>query len=162
MTRLSWSKLFCCMLVALVTAAPVHGENKTEEDKKRSDAFARPAEHGVYVKTEQALKRLMPNIVFEEGGLLYLESINPPHFPLKDLEDFVVYGIHDLRFLTLNRLVPIPPSPVGKPRFMFGKEIPCEVKKQGNNLCTVRSKELMGRGYFALWINDMAWDFLIE
>jgi hypothetical protein len=26
----------------------------------------------------------------------------------------------------------------------------------------VKSKELMGRGYTSLWINDSAWDFIIE
>jgi len=29
-------------------------------------------------------------------------------------------------------------------------------------LYTIRPKGLFGRGYYALWISDSAWDFIVE
>jgi len=64
--------------------------------------------------------------------------------------------------LTLNPLLFFKASPVGKHRYTFGKEITCDVKKRGASLFVVKAKDLLGRGYTAVWINDTAWDFIIE
>jgi hypothetical protein len=126
------------------------------------DDKLKPKEFGVYIKTQKALQRLMPNIVFDEKGILFIETNNPPHFLLKDIEYFVVYGKYDIKVLTMNPLLFIQQSPLGKTRFVFGKDIGIEVKKKGDDLYTVKPKELMGRGYFSLWIDDSAWDFIVE
>jgi hypothetical protein len=47
-------------------------------------------------------------------------------------------------------------------RYVFGKEIGYDLKKRSDDLYVVKSKELLGRGYTALWINDTAWDLIIE
>ena len=54
----------CVVSVSLFAVTFLHGK----------DDFAKPKEFGVYVKTEKVLKRLMPNIVFDEKGLLYIED----------------------------------------------------------------------------------------
>jgi len=126
------------------------------------DDKLKPKEFGVYIKTQKALLRLMPNIVFDEKGILFIETNNPPHFLLKDIEYFVVYGKYDIKVLTMNPLLFIQQSSLGKSRFIFGKDISFDLKKTGNDLYTVKPKELMGRGYFSLWIDDSAWDFIVE
>jgi hypothetical protein len=126
------------------------------------DDFVKPKEFGVYVKTEKGLKRLVPNIVFDEKGLLYIEMNNPPRFLLKDVQFFVIYGNYDLKVLTLNPMLFFQPSPLGKQRYVFGKEIAFDLKKRSDDIHVVKSKELLGRGYTSLWINDSAWDFIIE
>jgi hypothetical protein len=62
----------------------------------------------------------------------------------------------------MNPLLFIQQSPLGKARFMFGKDVGIEIKKKGDDLYTAKPKELMGRGYFSLWIDDSAWDFIVE
>ena len=126
------------------------------------DAVPTPKEYGVYVKTATKLVRLLPNIVFQEGAMLYIESNNPPHFPLKDIKYFIFYGKHDLSYLTFNYLLFVNQSPLGISRFIFGKVVEIEAKNKNDALYTVRPKGLFGRGYYALWINDSAWDFIVE
>jgi len=142
----------CVVSVSLFAATFLHGK----------DDFTKPKEFGVYVKTEKALKRLMPNIVFDERGLLYIEMNNPPRFLLKDVQFFVIYGKYDMKVLTLNPMLFFQPSSLGKQRYVFGKEIAFDLKKRSDDLYVVKSKELLGRGYTSIWINDSAWDFIIE
>ena len=142
----------CVVSVSLFAVTLLHGK----------DDFTKPKEFGVYVKTEKALKRLMPNIVFDEKGLLYIEMNNPPRFLLKDIEFFVIYGKYDMKVLTMNPMLFFQPSPLGKQRYVFGKEIAFDLKKRSDDLYVVKSKELLGRGYTSIWINDSAWDFIIE
>ena len=145
-------KVLMCVLLISMVSTPLYGK----DDKLK------PKEFGVYIKTQKVLQRLMPNIVFDENGILFIETNNPPHFLLKDIEYFVVYGKYDIKVLTMNPLLFIQQSPLGKARFVFGKDVGFEVKKKGDDLYTVKPKELMGRGYFCLWINDSAWDFIVE
>ena len=126
------------------------------------DDVPTPKEYGVYVKTATKLVRILPNIVFQEERMLYIESNNPPHFSLKDVKYFILYGKQDMQYLTFNNLFFINQSPLGKSRFIFGKDVEVEVKKRSDALYTVRPKGLFGRGYYALWINDSAWDFIVE
>lgn len=126
------------------------------------DSFSPPKEYGFYVKTGKGLIRLTTNIVFDEKGILYIEHNNPPHFLLKDIDFFVVHGKYDLDFLTLNPLFFFQPSPFGKSRYIFGKDIPFEIRKKGPDIYTVKPKSMISRGYFTFWINDSAWDFIIE
>jgi hypothetical protein len=145
-------KVLMCVLLISMVSTPLYGK----DDKLK------PKEFGVYIKTQKALQRLMPNIVFDEKGILFIETNNPPHFLLKDIEYFVVYGKYDIKVLTMNPLLFIQQSPLGKARFVFGKDVGFEIKKKGDDLYTVKPKELMGRGYFCLWIDDSAWDFIVE
>lgn len=151
-SMLGASRVLIALLVFFFFAAAVHGK----------DDFAQPKEFGVYIKTNKGFKRLLPNMVFDEGGLLYIEMNNPARFPLKDVESLVIYGKYDLSVFTLNPLLFFKPSPVGKHRYIFGKEITCDVKKRADGLFIVKPKDLLGRGYMAVWINDTAWDFIIE
>jgi hypothetical protein len=149
------ARLFCILIfsvVFLLSAATLYSK----------DDFAKPKEFGIYVKTEKGLTRLTPNIVFDEKGLLYIEMNNPPRFLLKNIEFFVVYGKYDLKVLTMNPMLFFQPSPLGKMRYVFGKEIGFDLKKRSDDLHIVKPKELLGRGYTSLWINDSAWDFIIE
>jgi hypothetical protein len=129
---------------------------------QKKETIQTPKEYGVYVKAGKNLQRLLPNIVFDEKGILFVESNNPAKLALKDMEYFVVYGKYDLQFLTMNPLLFVAQSPVGNSRFVFGKDMELDVKKTDELLYTVKPKGLFGRGYFALWINDSAWDFYIE
>ena len=132
-----------------------------------SDLYAkeekiRPKEFGVYIKTPQALIRIMPNIVFTgEGGVYYIESNNPKQYALKDIEYFVIYGKYNLKVLTFNPLLFLQ-APLGKPRFMFGQDIEINVSDNGGNVYIVKPKALLWRGYFSIWIEETAWDFVIE
>ena len=150
----SFIRCACAVLAILFLLVAVPSYSK--------DDFAKPKEFGIYIKTGKGLKRLIPNIVFEEKGLLYVEANNPAHYLLKDVEFFVIYGKHDMKSLTINPLLFFQPSTVGKSRFIFGKELPFESKKRGEDLYTIKPKGLLGRGYTCLWINDTAWDFIIE
>jgi len=145
-------KTLCAVFVCFIAVTLLHGK----------DDFTKPKEFGVYVKTEKGLKRLVPNIVFNEKGVLFVELNNPARFLLKDVQFFVVYGKYDLTVLTLNPLLFFQPSPLGKQRYILGKAIAFDLKKKSDDLCVVKPKELLGRGYMALWINDSAWDFIIE
>ena len=75
------------VVAALFLAGPLHAAK---------DDVPTPKEYGVYVKTATKLVRLLPNIVFQDGAMLYVESNNPPHFPLKDIKYFIFYGKHDM------------------------------------------------------------------
>ncbi len=143
---------FILLLVALVAGPLYAKEEKVQQ----------PKEYGVYLKTTQSLVRLLPNMVFNEQGLLYVESNKPQQFMLKDIQYFVVYGKYDVKVLTINPLVFFQASAVGKPRFKLGQDVPIDVKDNGKGLYTVKPKALLGRGYFCLWIEDEVWDFVIE
>jgi hypothetical protein len=127
------------------------------------DDKVNPKETGVYVKTDKGLKRLLPNVVFiSEEGVYLIEANNPAHFLLKDVEYFVFFGKFDFQYLTLNPMDVFRVSPLGKPSFLFKKDIDMDSKQIGTDLYTVKSKGLLGRGYYSLWINDTAWDFILD
>jgi hypothetical protein len=146
------SILFFLLFAALI-AGPVQG---------KEEKIQQPKEYGVYLKTAQSLVRLLPNILFNEQGVLYIESNKPHQFLLKDVQYFVVHGKYDINVLTINPMLFFQASSLGKPRFMIGKEIAIDVKNAGADLYTVRPKALLGRGYYCLWIEDQVWDFVIE
>jgi len=126
------------------------------------DDKVQPKEYGVYIKTQKSLVRLMPNMVYDERGVFYVESNNPARFVLKDIEYFIIYGQYETNVLTFNSLLFFQPSPLGKQRYIFGKDIDVNLKKQGADLYSIKQKGLLSRGYYCLWINDTAWDFIIE
>jgi hypothetical protein len=146
-------RLLLGALIAMVFTVPLYGK-----DIK----VPTPKEFGIYIKTAGGLKKIMPNVVFEEQGMIFIESNNPPRFPLKDMEYFVIYGTHNMDVLTMNPLLFVQASPLGKTRFMFGKNIDLTAQKKGENLYMVKPKGLLGRGYYCLWIEDTVWDFVIE
>ena len=123
---------------------------------------ATPKEYGVYIKTPKTLKRLLPNIVFDEKGVLYIESNNPQRFPLAEVQQFIIYGKYDTKYLTLNPMLFVTQTALHKSRFLFGKDIQLEVTKKSDTLYTAKPKALFGRGYYSLWINDSVWDFVVE
>jgi hypothetical protein len=151
MNRLVTVVAIATLMVALCTVAL-----NAKED------VAAPKEYGVYVKTPKTLKRLLPNIVFDEKGVLYIESNNPQRFPLAEVQQFVIYGKYEMKYLTLNPMLFVSETSLHKSRFLFGKEIELEVAKKSDVLYIVKPKALFGRGYYSLWINDTAWDFVIE
>jgi hypothetical protein len=126
------------------------------------DSVPTPKEYGVYAKTSKGLLRITPNIVSDERGVFYLESNNPQHFPVGSIEYFIVYGQYQFRYLTLNPLVPFETTPLGINRFMFGKEMDLVTTKKSEFLYITKPKGLFGRGYYSLWIEDTAWDFIID
>lgn len=129
----------------------------------KEEKVIKPKEFGVYIKTKTNLIRLLPNLVLEEKGIYFIESNNPQSFPLKDIQYFIIYGQYEMDVLTFNPLLFFYTSPLGKSRYIFGKDIEITVKKQNiPHLYTVKPKGLLGRGYFCIWINDSAWDFIIE
>jgi hypothetical protein len=146
------SKICICILFVALAGNLLYGK----------DYNARPKEPGVYIKTDKSLIRLLPNFVFDEQGLLYIESNNPRHFLLKNFQYFVVFGKYNMDVLTLNPLLFLKGSPVGKPQFVFGKNTEIDVISKGSELYILKPKALMGRGYYCLWIEDTVWDFLIE
>jgi len=121
-----------------------------------------PKEYGVYIKTPKALKRLLPNIVFDEKGVLFIESNNPQRFPLAEIQQLIVYGKYDTKYLTLNPMLFVSETALHKSRFIFGKDIELEIAKKSDVLYSIKPKSLFGRGYYSLWINDTAWDFVVE
>jgi len=151
------SKTACIVALSLILfaafVAAVHGKN---------EKVATPKEYGAYIKTSKGLIRLMPNIVFDENEVLFVESNNPAHFFLKDFQYFVLYGKHELNVLTVNPLGFYQASALGKPRFAFGKDIDIDVKPQGKDMYIIKPKGLLGRGYYGIWINDTAWDFMLD
>ena len=147
------TRIFVCALFIFMVCGAVHGK----DDK------INPKEPGVYVKTDTGLKRLLPNVVFgSDDGIIYVEYNNPAHFLLKEVEYFVFYGKYDFRYLTLNPMVFYQVSSLGKQSFMFGKDTELEIKQIGKDLSSVKAKGLLGRGYYSLWINDTAWDFVLD
>jgi hypothetical protein len=151
-TNIGWCRVLTCALLILMI-----GSSALAKDDKIN-----PKEPGAYIKTDKGLRRLLPNIVFQEEGPYYIESNNPAHFFLKDIEYFVFFGKYNFQFLTLNPMVLLKVSPLGKPVFMFGKNVDVEMKTIGTDLYTVKSKKLLGRGYYSLWIEDSAWDFILD
>jgi len=121
-----------------------------------------PKEYGVYAKTDRGLTRIVSNIVYDEQRVYYVERSNPVSFPLNGVQYFIIYGKHDMQYLTLNNMKPFQMTGLGVRRYMFGLEIGLDVRKRSDVLYTVKPKGLFGRGYYALWINDTAWDFIIE
>jgi hypothetical protein len=148
-------------LVAVITLAALAVALSGAVLCAKEDVTA-PKEFGVYVKMKKTTKRLLPNIVFDEKGVLYLESNSPPRFPLGEVEQFIVHGQYEIKFLTLNPMLFVTETPLGKSRFLFGKDIELQVTKKSDVLYAVKPKGLFGRGYYSLWINDSAWDFVIE
>jgi hypothetical protein len=140
-------------LIILFLAFPLYG---------KEDKVTTPKEFGAYIKTSAGLKRLIPNMVQDQNGMIFVESNKPPVYALKDFEYFVIYGPRNMDVLTINPLLFLQASPLGKPRYIFGKNIDYVIQKRGNNLFTIKPKGLIGRGYFCLWIEDTAWDFVIE
>jgi hypothetical protein len=147
-----------CLTVALLVAVLL-GDTSAFAAK---DAIPTPKEHGVYAKTSKGLMRILPNIVSDQQGVYYLDSNNPQHFPVGSIEYFIFYGKYQLEYLTLNPLVPFQTTSLSIPHFMFGKELELAVTKKSDILFTVKPKGLFGRGYYSLWIEDSAWDFIIE
>ena len=147
-----WYRVFICILLILMIGSSVFAK----DDK------INPKEPGVYIKTDKGLKRLLPNIVYNEEGAIYVESNNPAHFLLKDVEYFVFFGKYDFKFLTLNPMVFFQASPLGKPAFIFGRDVAMDMKQIGTDLYTAKPKKLLGRGYYSLWIEDSAWDFMLD
>ncbi len=89
-------KTLCVVFICLFAVTLLHGK----------DDFTKPKEFGVYVKTEKGLKRLVPNIVFNEKGVLFVEPKQSCSFSFKkDVQFFVIYGKYDLTVLTLNPLL---------------------------------------------------------
>jgi hypothetical protein len=127
-----------------------------------ANAVPKPKEFGVYAKTDKGLNRIRPNIVGDEGGIYYLEPNNPQRFPLGSVDYFVVNGNYQIQFITLNPMKPFQMSSVGTPRVMFGQDVEISLTKQSDTLYVVKPKGLFGRGYYAIWIDDTAWDFIIE
>ena len=126
------------------------------------DAVPTPKEYGAYAKTDKGLKRILPNLVSDDSGIYYLEPNKPQSFALGSIEYFLIFGKYRTQYLTLNPLKPYQMSPVGIPRAMFGKDVEVTVTRRGDTLLTVKPKGLFGRGYYALWIEDTAWDFVVE
>jgi hypothetical protein len=59
---------------------------------------ALPKEPGVYVQIGKTQKRLLPNIVFEEQGVIYVESNNPQRFPIGEVQYFLLYGNYNMQY----------------------------------------------------------------
>jgi hypothetical protein len=127
-----------------------------------ADTVPKPKEFGVYAKTGRGLHRILPNIVSDEDGVFYVEPNNPQRFPLGSVDYFVINGNYTMDFITLNPMKPFRLSALGTPRMMFGKDVEISITKKGDALYAVKPKGLFGRGYYAIWINDTAWDFIIE
>lgn len=147
-----WYRVLICIVLILMIGSSVFAK----DDK------INPKEPGVYIKTDKGIKRLLPNIVYNEEEAIYVESNNPAHFLLKDVEYFVFFGKYDFKFLTLNPMTFFRASPLGKPAFIFGKEITMDMKQIGTDLYTFKPKKVLGRGYYSLWIEDSAWDFMLD
>jgi hypothetical protein len=140
-------------LVALVLGGSGHAA---------SENVPVPKEYGVYAKTGKGLTRIISNIVHDDQRVLYLERNNPVSFPLNSVDYFVICGKHDMQYLTLNNLKPFQMTSLGVRRYMLGLAVGLDVRKKSEILYTVKPQGLFGRGYYALWINDSAWDFIIE
>lgn len=150
--------LFC-----IFSAASLHAKNEKPAKAVRAvKTISGIKEFGVYVKLNKGHVRLLPNIVFEEESVFFIESNDPAHYFLKDVEYFVLYGPHDMSVLTVNPMGFFKPSSLGKPRFAFGKDIAVDLKEQRKDMYIIKPKGLLGRGYYSIWINDTAWDFVLD
>lgn len=121
-----------------------------------------PKEFGLHAKTTKGLHRIIPNIIFDQDGVLYIESNEPQRFPLNGIQHFFIYGKKDITYLTLNPLLFFQQSPVGRTRFVLGKNIPIEIKKIDEAFYSIKPQGLFGRGYYCFWLEDVVWDFIIE
>jgi len=65
-----------------------------------------PKEYGVYAKTDKGLTRIIPNMIYDDQNILYVESSRPARFLLNSVQYFILYGKHDIQYLTLNSLKP--------------------------------------------------------
>jgi hypothetical protein len=157
MNHLKQHSCFSFFLTLLITLFLCDGRAQAASDQIRE-----LKEFGLYAKTQKGMKRVAPNIVFDEQGIYYLEPNKPQSFPLGSVEHFVIFGNYKMEYLTLNPMKPFRMSTLGIPRMMFGKDIALTVTKKGDNLYLVKPKGLFGRGYYAFWIEDTAWDFVIE
>ena len=154
--------ILCFGLLLFFSVSPIDAKN--EKTKATGPVKTVPGikDHGVYVKLKKGYVRILPNIVFDEQGIFFIESNNPAHYFLKDVEHFVIYGQYDMSVLTVNPMGFFKPSTLGKPRFAFGKEIPVDVRQQGKDMYIIKPKGLLARGYYGIWINDTAWDFILD
>ena len=155
----------CMALFLILAAGPLYAKDpKPARGSQPVPVKTVPSikEHGAYVKLTKGYVRLLPNIVFDEKGVFFIESNSPPHFFLKDMESLIVYGEHDWSVLTVNPMGFYQPSPLGKLRFAFGKEVAIDAKRQGKDMYILKPKGLLGRGYYSIWINDTAWDFILD
>jgi hypothetical protein len=152
-------KLFICSLFTLIAVFLIQ---PVSVFAAKDTSFSPPKEYGVYAKTAKGLMRILPNIVTDQDDIFYLESNKPQQFPLGAIEYFIIHGQYQFEYLTLNPMVPFRMSSLGVPRFMFGKEIEITITKKSDITYIIKPKGLFGRGYYALWIEDSAWDFVIE
>lgn len=150
----------CLALFCLFLAGPVSAKN--DKPAKAAKTVQGIKDFGAYIKLNKGYVRILPNIVFDEEGVFFVEANDPAHFFLKDVEYFVLYGQHDMSVLTVNPMGFYKPSSIGKPRFAFGKQIEVDVKQQGKDMYIIKPKGLLARGYYSIWINDTAWDFILE
>ena len=155
----------CMALFCVFAAGPLYAKNeKPPKGNQPAPVKTLPSikERGAYIKLSKGYARLLPNIVFDEKDVFFIEMNNPPHFFLKDVEHLVLYGEHDMSVLTVNPMGFYQPSSLGKLRFAFGKAIAIDVKQQGKDMYIIKAKGLLGRGYYSIWINDSAWDFVLD
>ena len=151
---------FCLALLCIFSVAPLYAKN--EKPAKTAKTVSGVKEYGAYIILKKGYVRILPNIVFDENGVFFVESNNPAHYFLKDVEYLVLYGQYDMSVLTVNPMGFYQPSSLGKPRFAFGKAIDLDVKQQGKDMYIIKPKGLFGRGYYSIWINDTAWDFILD
>ncbi len=128
----------------------------------KNEKVATPKEHGAYIKTSKGLVRLLPNIVFDEDGVVFVESNTPAPYFQQVVQDLVGDGQYELKVVHVNPMGFYQPSALGKPRFAFGKDIEIDVRPQGKDMYIIKPKGLLGRGYYSIWINDTAWDFMLD
>jgi hypothetical protein len=154
----------CMVLFCIFTVAPVHAKEKPAKGSQPAPTktIQNIKEYGAYIKLTKGYVRLLPNIVFDEKDVFFIEPNNPPHFFLKDMEYLVVYGEYQWSVLTVNPMGFYQPSPLGKLRFAFGKEIGIDAKPQGKDMFILKPKGLLARGYYSIWVNDTAWDFILD
>ncbi len=90
--------VFGLALLCLFSAAPLNAKNEKPAagNKAAVKTVSGIKEYGAYVKLNKGYVRILPNIVFDEGSVFFIESNNPAHFFLKDVEYFVLYGQHDM------------------------------------------------------------------
>ena len=140
--------VFGLALLCLFSAAPLNAKNEKPAagNKAAVKTVSGIKEYGAYVKLNKGYVRILPNIVFDEGSVFFVESNNPAHFFLKDVEYFVLYGQHDMSVLTINPMGFYQPSSLGKPRFAFGKPIDVDVKQQGKDMYIIKPKGTFSPG----------------
>lgn len=153
----------CLALFCIFSVAPLYAKNeKPAKGAAPAKTVSGVKEPGVYVKLSKGYVRILPNIVFDEENVFFVESNSPAHYFLKDVQYFVLYGQYDMSVLTVNPMGFLKASSLGKPRFAFGKEVDVDVKPQGKDMYIVKPKGLLARGYYSIWINDTAWDFILD